>query len=203
MDERSGETGPNAEIEKILAKGVTFQHLVDFVRDRFGANAWLEILGDLKPATREVFTGSLLASCWYPYDAYAEVLDLIVRRHLGGRPEAARDIGANDLEQSLNTVYRFLYRAGSPAFIIRMSSLLWRSYFNVGRMVVVDSGAEHARVRIEEFMPPSKAVCWDIFGSMCRGLELSGARDVEARHTECPLNGDAFLGYEATWKMGR
>lgn len=198
-----GNSAPAPKEGRILAKGVTFIHLADFVRKRFGEDAWLQVFGDLKPDAREIFTGSLLASGWYPYDAYAEALDLIVRRHLGGKPEAARDIGANDLEQSLNTVYRFLYRAGSPAFIIRMSSLLWRSYFNAGRMVVVESGKEHARVRIEEFMPPSKAVCWDIFGSICRGLELSGARVVDARHTECPLKGDAVLGYEATWNMNR
>jgi len=203
MDEHLESKGPEGGAEGVLSKGISFLHLAQFVRSRFGEQAWLEILGDLKPPAREVFRGVLLASGWYPYSTYAEALDLIVRRHLGGKPEAAREIGANDLESSLNTVYRFLYRAGSPAFIIRMSSLLWRNYFNVGRMVVEESGREHARVRIEGFLPPTKAVCWDIFGSMCRGLELSGATAIDAGHTECPLEGGTVMRYEATWKMGR
>ena len=202
MSDRHPDPSPGAGENPVLAKGVTFAHLADFVRARFGPQAWLAILSDVKPDARKVFSGSLLASGWYDYSAYAEALDLIVRRHLGGKAEAAQEVGANDLEQSLNTVYRMLYRAGSPAFIIRMSSLLWRSYFNVGRMVVEESGKGFARVRIEDFTPPSKAVCWDIFGSICRGLELSGARSVQARHTECPLEGGAVMRYEGTWIAG-
>lgn len=161
--------------------------------------AWLAVYGDLKPESREVFSRPLLASAWYPFFAYAELLDIVVKRFFGGNIERAREVGAHDLEQGLNTVYRMLYKAGSPAFLIRMSSLLWRSYFNVGRMVVEESGRGFARVRIEEFTLPLEAVCWDIFGSICRGLELSGASNVKATHTECPLKGGAVMRYEATW----
>jgi hypothetical protein len=198
MDDRIGQQGHVTE--PILAKGITFEHLAEFVRSRFGAQAWLAALMELEPAAREVFTGSILASGWYDYAAYAQALDVVVRRHLGGNEEAAREVGAHDLEASLNTLYRMLYRAGSPAFIIRMASVLWRSYFNVGRMVVEVSERGRSRVRIEGFHPPSKAVCWDIFGSICRGLELSGAKDLEARHTECPLQGGAVMRYEGTWR---
>ncbi|MFQ5458167.1 MAG: hypothetical protein ACE5FC_06935 [Myxococcota bacterium] len=169
------------------------------MRSRFGNEAWLQVYGDLKPASREIFSRHLLPSAWYPYFAYAEVLDIVVRRFYGGKIESAREVGANDLEASLNSVYRMLYKAGSPAFIIRMSSLLWRAYFNTGRMVVEESGRGFARVRIEAFTPPAKAVCWDIFGSLCRGLELSGATAIHAAHTDCPLKGDAAMRYEATW----
>ena len=184
---------------EILGKGLSFLHLSDFVRARFGDEAWLRIYGDLKPQSREIFSRQILASAWYSYEAYAEALDLIVQRFFGGKIESARAVGAYDLEASLNTVYRMLYRAGSPAFIIRMSSLLWRSYFNVGTMVVEESGRGFASVRIEEFTPPSQAVCWDIFGSMCRGLELSGAQSVKAAHTACPARGGDVMRYEATW----
>ena len=184
---------------QILGKGISFRHLSDFVRSRFGEEGWLTVYGDLKPQSREVFSRPLLASAWYPYFAYAELLDIIVQRFFGGNIERAREVGAHDLEKSLNTVYRMLYKAGSPAFLIRMSSLLWRSYFNVGRMVVEDSGRGFARVRIEGFTPPLEAICWDIFGGMCRGLELSGASDIKATHSECPLKGGAVMRYEATW----
>ncbi len=184
---------------QILGKGISFLHLADFVRSRFGEEAWLAIYGDLKPQSREVFSRPLLASAWYPYFAYAEFLDIVVQKFFGGSIKRAREVGAHDLEKSLNTVHRMLYKAGSPAFLIRMSSLLWRSYFNVGRMVVEESGRGFARVRIEEFTPPLEAVCWDIFGGMCRSLELSGASDIAASHVECPLKGGAVMRYEATW----
>lgn len=70
--------------------------------------AWLAVYGDLKPESREVFSRPLLASAWYPFFAYAELLDIVVKRFFGGNIERAREAGAHDLEQGLNTVYRML-----------------------------------------------------------------------------------------------
>jgi hypothetical protein len=197
--DRDAGAGPAPEI---LGKGVNLLHLREFVRSRFGEEAWEQIVADLKPASRDLFSRRILASTWCPYAAYVEAAKIVVERHLGGDIQRAREIGAFDLEASLNTVYRTLYKLGTPTFIIRMSALLWRSYFNVGRMVIETSGRGYAVARIEEFIPPDEICCWDIFGSIVRGLELSGASTVSSTHTHCPLKGDRFMRYEARWVEG-
>jgi hypothetical protein len=83
-----------------------------------------------------------------------------------------------------------------------MSAHLWRSYFNVGRMVIERAGRGFAQARIDNFVPPAEVCCWDIMGAMVRGLELSGAWSVKPEHTECPLKGGAVMRYEAKWMEG-
>jgi hypothetical protein len=195
-------TPRGASQEAILSKGLNLLHLRDFTRSRFGDEAWHHVLARLKPEARDILFGRLLPSGWYPYGAYVEALKIVVERHLGGNIQRAAEIGAYDLEASLNTVYRALYRIGTPSFIIRMSAHLWRSYFNVGRMVIEKAGRGFATARIEDFLPHEEVCCWDIQGAMIRGLELSGASSVEGTHTECPLKGDAVMRYEANWIEG-
>jgi len=184
---------------EIKSKGVSFQHLREFVIARFGHEAWVEVLARLGPEGLAVFSAPILASGWYPYAAYVEVERIVVKRFMGGDNRRAREIGAHDLEAGLNRVYKAFYRMGSPAFIIRMSALLWGQYFNVGRMVIQESGPGHAIARIEDFAAPDDACCWDIYGSMVRGLELSGAKSIQGALTTCPHKGGAYIQYEARW----
>jgi len=188
-----------AAAQEILCKGVSLLHFHDFVQSRFGDEAWGEVLYKLKPDAREIFTRRILASGWYPYPTYVEAVKIVVECFLDGDIRRAREIGAYNLESSLNTIYRAMYKVGSPAFLMRMSAILWRSYFNVGRMVVEKSGRGFAIARIEDFVPPAEVCCWHITGSMVRGLEFSGASSVKPVHTHCPLKGDRFMRYEARW----
>lgn len=183
----------------LKGKGVSFQHLREFVHARFGEGAWMEVLAKLGSESRRIFTDQVLASAWYPYSAYVEAEKIVVARFLGGDDRLAREIGAHDLEAGLKKVHKALFKVGSPEFIIRMSAVLWRQYFNLGKMVIEKSGRGHANARIDDFLPPDEVCCWDIFGSMVRGLELSGARSIRGDHTACPLKGDAFMKYEARW----
>jgi hypothetical protein len=194
--DRDVAAGPSQEI---LAKGVNLVHLREFVRSRFGEEAWEQVVADLKPAARAIFSKRILLSSWSPYAVYVEAMKIVVERFLDGDIRKASEIGAYDLEASLNTIYRALYKMGSPSFILRTSAFLWRSYFNVGRMVVAESGRGFAVARIEEFTPPDEVCCWDILGSVVRGLELSGATSVSPVHRLCPLKGDPFMQYEARW----
>ena len=183
----------------LKGKGVSFLHLREFVHQRFGDKAWDQVLAGLSPESHKIMSGQILVSGWYPYSAYVEAEKIVVQRFLGGDVRLAREIGAYDLEAGLNNVYRAFYRIGSPKFIIRMSALLWRQYFNLGKMVIEESGPGHATARIDDFVPPDEACCWDILGSIIRGLELSGAKSINASHPACPLKGDASMKYEAHW----
>jgi hypothetical protein len=128
----TGKLAPGATDEVILSKGINLVHLREFTQSQFGEKAWHHVVARVKPEARDILFQRILASGWYPYDAYVEALEVVVARFLGGNIQRAAEVGAYDLEASLNTVYRTLYKIGSPAFIIRMSAHLWRSYFNVG-----------------------------------------------------------------------
>jgi hypothetical protein len=194
-----GERVPGAPEEGILSKGVNLVHLREFTQSRFGEEAWHQVLDRVKPETREIFFRRIHPSARYAYGSYVDVLQVVVARFLGGDIRRAAEIGAYDMEASLNTIYRALYRVGSPSIIIRMSARLWRLYFNVGSMVIEEVGRGFARARIDDFVPPAEVCCWDIQGSIVRALELSGASDVKTEHTECPLRGGATMRYDSTW----
>ena len=183
----------------LKGKGLSFQHLREFVHARFGEGAWLEVLAKLGPESRRVFSEPLLASAWYPYSAYVEMEKIVIHQFFSGNVRRAREIGAHDLEAGLKKVYREFFKVGSPAFIIRMSAILWRQYFNQGKMTIEKSARGIVVVRIDEFIPPDEATCWDIYGSMFRAIELSGAKALKGDHTACPLKGDPCLKYEARW----
>ncbi|MFQ5458729.1 MAG: hypothetical protein ACE5FC_09825, partial [Myxococcota bacterium] len=120
----------------------------------------------------------------------------------GGDDPAAimQAMGANSAEADLGSVYRFFLRFGNPGFVISQGSIMWKNYYDGGRLQVVARAPEHvvARLLDDRTLPP--LTCNLILGWAARAITLSGGKDVEATHTACRADGQAYCDFEARWR---
>lgn len=113
-------------------KGSTIRSKLDFVHERFGAEA--------RAALETEFAGRgllpILVSGWYDYDLYVEILESIAARHFAGDLSQLEVIGGYSAEQSLKTVYAAFVRSTGFAEFLRGISRLHHMFYNAGRLSV-------------------------------------------------------------------
>lgn len=157
------------------------------------------VMESLSPATREVFSGVMLATTWYPADAYIELLDHVARRVGIGRDWMMLGLGKRIVAEGLTTVYKGFLPVASPGQAVSRSHFLWRTYFRNSELKVVraEEGGADFEVLCEARTSP--AYCLTKLGGMIGALELVGARGVAGEHTLCRSRGDETCRFRLTW----
>jgi uncharacterized protein (TIGR02265 family) len=179
-------------------KGTAVDASLRYVRERFGEAALAAILGALPAEDRAALGPGVLASSWYPMDAFLRFMQEAERQVGPQEPDVVRRMGRTSSEYSLKGVYKVFFKFGSPEFIISRAAGVFGSYYDTGEMTVVDSAAKHAVIELAAFAGAPQ-FCERVYGWMERTLELAGARKVELAHSACVHRGDALCRYEATW----
>ena len=169
------------------ARGTVLLNSVEFVCGEFGSSAHDQVLAALSPDHAAAFTASLHEGSRKPLDAliaYMEKARILFARD---DPSFFRRMGASagqhDREQRA-----FRVMLSDPQTATRMATILWRTYFDCGRLEVVGRSPGEALLRIHDF-PTHRALCARILGSLEGQQGDFGAR---AQETACTLDGDPY-----------
>ena len=105
-------------------------------------------------------------------------------------------------DRSLNTVYKFFFRFAEPSFVISRYPVLWKRFFDSGRVEV--PVAERGRARLD-FELPSIFLDWlrpACLGYSQKAIELSGGNDLELTDREQSRLGEDLwrISYDLGWK---
>ena len=180
-------------------KGTAVDASMRYVRERFGEAALAGVMGALPPADGSALGQGVLASSWYPMDAFLRFMQE-AERQLGSRErDLTRRMGRTSSEYSIKGVYKAFFKFGSPEFIISRAAAVFGSYYDTGEMKVVESEGKHAVIELAAFAGAPQ-FCERVYGWMERTLELAGAKSVRLVHAACVHRGDALCRYEATWE---
>jgi hypothetical protein len=164
-----------------------------FIRDGYGALAHDRVVAALPPEARDIWTRPLQPVSWYPIEA----LRLYLR--------AARELldpGSQDFffRQGCDAARR--QRAGPIAGMVatanlrmRLAPVVWRMYYDVGRLEVVGTDPETALSRIHGF-PASPELC-ERFRGIWVGMTSTDAKAVRIEESRCVLRGDPYC--ELRW----
>jgi hypothetical protein len=181
----------------VRVRGVAIAATRSFVKERFGADAWLQLLGRLPRYTSAVVDGLFLPDAWYPAAPYEDFLNEVLRS-FGGLSlgvEIGRRVAQADLRQQL-----FVDGARDPHVRMGEAPRLWNEYVSVGTMRVVARHADGLELTLDN--PGLHPI---ICGEMVVGfgnevLQKAGVTVHANVHTRCVLDGDPVCGYAIRWR---
>lgn len=181
-------------------KGAAVATIPLFVKEQHGGRAYQNWLDALPPKTRDIMSGSILPSMWYPMqEAVVEptrvLCDLIYR----GEPTGALDLGRFSAKHGLRGVYRLFIRVASPEFIVAKASQILPTYYRPSRMAVAERGKNSAVVQITEFPEPNTLVEYRIMGWMKQALQMCGVKSEQTRIKASMTQGSPFTEFHIAW----
>jgi hypothetical protein len=180
-------------------RGTSLAHALDYLRNTYGDKSLQELLQSLPEPWESTLSGRLMTSRWYEAEGYTTLLKSACAQFTDGDPELVERISAYDMEESFAGPYRALFRFG-PANMVRLAALVWRFYYNQGKLVIAESAPGFVRARLEQFQSPDPILCRnELTAGFVKTIELSGGKDVRGVHTACVHEGAEVCTYELTW----
>lgn len=113
--------------------------------------------------------------------------------------EFARRAGRQGASDAVKGIYRFFALVMTPPALLSKGGQMWRSLYNRGEIRVEDQTDNSARIRLLNF--PSEAVgCARVTGWIERMAELTGAKDIVLRQTQCFAKGGPCCEWTLQWR---
>lgn len=179
-------------------KGTAVQSSLRYVRERFGGEALARVVAGLPEADRGPLEAAL-ASSWCPMDAFLRFMQEAKRQLAAREPDVVRNMGRASADYGVTGVYKIFFKVGSPEFIISRATRVFSSYYDTGRIAVVESRGGRTVVEVSGLEGSAPEFCERIHGWMERTIELAGARGLRSAHSLCVHRGEAVCRFEGNW----
>jgi hypothetical protein len=177
-------------------RGVTVLNVIRYVREIHGSDLHQAVVEALPEPHRATFLGAIREASWKPLadlDAYLETAQRLLAP---GDELFFRRVGrfAGQLERGSQG---FKVMVADPSTAMRMGPVLWRSFFDAGRLEVEILGPREARTRVFDF-PASRVLCERRAGAW-EGLLSTPELRVEVAEPLCRLSGSDFCENRVLW----
>jgi len=182
-------------------KSVHLKSYKKFVIQRGGQEALRRILDQMSSEDREVVDRSTLHTEWLDCRLWWRLL--VAADHVLGKGDfrVIREIGAFDARENLNGVYRVFLPFLKPGFLVARAPLMWRQYYDSGRLQVAGADPRRTELRLEQF--PGLAVNheWELIGWMEEAFRMTGNTTVKVTHPgPCLAKGDPYCTFVVVWQ---
>jgi hypothetical protein len=178
-------------------RGTTIIPRIKFLRAR---GVWDDVVPHLSAPTRDIVTGTVLASTWYPFETLVDVIRTADRIVGKGDLALAKEMGRYAATANLSTVFRILVRLATPKTVLAKGASLWSLHHDTGKAVATEDGPGGASYEIRDFGAPDRALCVSLEGWIERCMEITGAKNVEVREEECATKGGPVCRFRGSWK---
>jgi len=163
------------------------------------AESWAAITEAVSPPTRELLEGHPLATGWYPFEQFIDLMEAADRIAGQNDLELVQKLGHHAATANLSTVLRIFIRLGSPEYILGKASKVWSMYHDTGRAETETLGARSLAFQVFDFAAPHRVLCVTLRGWVRGYLEATGCKAVVVRETRCRLQGADRCRYEGQW----
>lgn len=174
-------------------KGVAFRSVVAALRELRGDELVEQMLSAAPQRQADLLRYSLVQTGWYPIEDYRALWQLILQ-HAGEDYALVRAIGAAAIRRDVTGVYRLLFKVLSEETVIRLSSKLFSTYYDVGSLTPSDIRRGHARASYRGCAGWDKAMWEEVAGAGEELIRLAGGREPRAEivrgggdHTYCEI----------------
>jgi hypothetical protein len=173
-------------------RGVDLLDARAFLRDTYGPDSHQKVMEALDAEARATFEPGIRETGWYPIAALQSYL-AAGRRVLD---PAALEFFRRQGRYAADRRKRgpLMAMVASPALRMRLAGLVWRMFYDVGRLEVVGSSPETALGRIYDF-PATPELC-ERFVGIWEGMAGSRERPGRAAERRCVLHGDPYCEFE-------
>lgn len=156
---------------------------LEYLRERLGSQGLDGLIGRLHPASRQLFQGVLMPMTWLPVTALLDVLRTFEEHQGEAWGAASQHFGWEVADRELPTTHRVLLTNATPVTAMARISMLWRAYFDTGRIHVTPMSEGRWHLHLAGGHEGSLQV-HAMAGFYQRLLERSGARDVRSEVIE-------------------
>jgi hypothetical protein len=170
------------------------------VREQWGETAVREVAERLDASVRSAFDGTILPFAWHSFAELAAIDCAIIDGPMQGDMRKMKHFGETIARYDLSTLYKMLFKLGSPEFVIRRVGVVYRTYVKGGGIAASDVSTGKALVRLTEGSLPRYFCTHGVSGWFTAAVELSGGKDVNVRETTCIHDGAAHCEWHATWR---
>lgn len=185
------------EHETATSKGTILKSLYGFIERELDGDQMKRFAERLDPGDAEYVGGKILSSRRVP-ESTLNRMTQIAAEELGEDLESfGRRAGRAELEDSVR-VYKYLFAVMTPSGLLSRASSLWSTVHNRGKLVVVDSSDNSARVRLEDF-PSERAHCARLSGWIEGLAEMTRVNDPVMTHDVCLAEGQGDCEWEVRW----
>jgi predicted hydrocarbon binding protein len=184
--------------QSVTVKGSPVRSLQKFLDGVLTVSQRQEVLAALPGDYGKRFSTPVLATETVPVHILNRMTEEAARV-LNEPVEAfARRAGREAAGEAVKGVYRFFALVLTPTALLSKASSMWSSLYNRGQLQVSKQTANTATIRLADF-PSELAGCSRVTGWIERMAELTGAKDVSSRQTECVARGGEVCQWELKW----
>jgi hypothetical protein len=179
-------------------KGTAIRGLLKHVKESAYPGGIAAVIAELPPETRKVFDQRILASSWYPYAAYADLLPLIAR-HLGSGRDPLATLGRWLAKQDAGTTFKVVSLFASVETMLQRGHMFWSRHCDTGRFETFEVQKGSGAGALVDFPDVHPLHCGLLAGWIAGMAEAAGAKTATARKTKCVHRGDPHCEYRGTW----
>lgn len=165
----------------------------------------MALLATLPAELRQTFGDRLRPAAWYPYAAYAGLLETIDSWPGTDQADALAAFGHWGLQRDAGNVLKILSVFSSVDALVRRGfsswgGFLWGRHCDTGEVFLAESGERTATMGLRHFPNISPAHCRMTRGYLEAMGQAVGARSLRMLKTQCVHRGDEFCAYRGEWE---
>jgi hypothetical protein len=184
--------------DAVLVRGTPVIGLCHFIEKELDPAARARVYAGLPPKWAGSFAnGTIFATDRVPLPVVNQLTVLAAEAKGEPLDSFARRAGNFGAKEGINSVFKSFFFILSVANALAIAPLMWTRIYNAGKMKV-DSAPKKAAIHVTEF-PGQPAVCGRITGWFSYIGELSGAKNIRARHEICTSRGAPECVWEFDW----
>lgn len=171
-----------------------------FLLKNYGPGGIEKVVAALSPSDRALFQQKIIPIMWLNYDAFLRYL-FTADKVLGKGDHSLVTASAQYTARNhFSGMYRFFISLASPHFVIKRASQVWRQYFDVGQMEVLDVQDKSSTVKLTGF--PDIPLHHDLSHTpfIEEILRMSSAKNPRGKHPKCMARKDDACVWEFTWE---
>ncbi len=116
-------------MEKMLAKGLLFKNLKQFVLENYGEEGFNKLLSSISEEARKIINGPLMDAASYHGSLFLEINRKICEIFGEGKPEFAKKLGAFSAQKSIKGPFKFILRLASIPWTLKRGEMIYKMYY--------------------------------------------------------------------------
>jgi hypothetical protein len=194
-----GSVGLRTEMRANGVKGNLLGARAWYVKQHFGPGAFDKVARALPPSARELFEGAPLPFAWCSFGDMMDIDRAIVEGPMKGDVTLMKPFGSAIAKHDLPTLYKVLFKVGSPEFVMCRIGIAAATYVRDSPMKGSSSHKGRASVVQTGCVFPLYFCKYGVAGWFQAAVELSGGKKVDVEHTQCRHDGDRDCQWELRW----
>ncbi len=183
-----------------FAKGNLVANRHRYVVTHWGEDLLAELVGRLDEEAGRLLQWPPLPVGWHRLSVLARIDQALFYGPMAGDMAVMQAFGFEIADYDLSTLYKILFKVGSPGFIAGRLGVAYSTYLRDAGTMRVEVSGRTARAEVTGGVVPMYLCAAGITGWIEAALVRSGARESRVEHVACQHRGGRACVWELAWR---